>query len=277
MRVYISVDMEGISGVATGGQLSDQDYRRFCHLMTQDVNAAIEGAFRAGATKVLVNDAHGKMTNIVVEELDERATLISGSNKHLCQMEGIDQGFDAVFFIGYHAREGSDRAVINHTIAGVATTEIRRNGVPVGETAINAGIAGYYGVPVVLVTGDDKVVAEARHFLGDEIETVTVKTGLDRYAAECIPPKRTQKMIAEAAERALKKAKQIKPHFIEGPVTFEVEFKLTNQAYMASVFPCVEKIGPKTCRVSDRDYPLAYRKLWGAIIVAMAATKGLFN
>ncbi|MGE5560879.1 MAG: M55 family metallopeptidase [Chloroflexota bacterium] len=276
MRVYISVDMEGISGVATGGQLSDPDYKRFCHLMTQDVNAAVEGAFRAGATRVLVNDAHGKMTNIVVEELDERATLISGSNKHLCQMEGIDQGFDAVFLVGYHAREGSDRAVINHSIAGIATTEIRRNGTPVGETAINAGIAGFYGVPAVLITGDDKVCAEAKSFIPD-IETVVVKNALDRFAAEVIPPKKTREMIIEAAERALKRAKEIKPHVVPGPITFEVEFKLTNQAYMASVFPCVEKVGPKTCRVTDQDYPNAYRKLWGAIIVAMAATRGLFN
>lgn len=277
MRVYISVDMEGISGVATGAQLSDADYKRFCHLMTVDVNAAIEGAFRAGATKVVVNDAHGKMTNIVVEELDERATLISGSNKHLLQMEGIAQGFDAVFMVGYHAREGSDRAVINHSIAGVATTEIRRNGIAVGETAINAGIAGFYGVPVVLVTGDDKVCAEAKHFLGDEVETVCVKTGLDRFAAELIPPKRTTRMITEGAERALKKVSQVKPHTIPGPITFEVEFKLTNQAYMASVFPCVEKIGAKTVRVTDQDYPTAYRMLWGSLIIAMAATRGLFN
>lgn len=276
MRVYISVDMEGISGVATGAQLNDPDYKRFCHLMTQDVNAAVEGAFRAGATRVLVNDAHGKMTNIVAEELDERATLISGSNKHLCQMEGIDQGFDAALFVGYHAREGSDRAVINHSIAGVATTEIRRNGVPVGETAINAGIAGFYGVPVVMVTGDDKVCAEAKSFIPD-IETVEVKKGLDRFAAEVIPPKRTREMITEAAERALRRHREVKPHLIEGPITFEVEFKLTNQAYMASVIPEIEKIGPKTCRVTDRDYPVAYRRLWGAIIIAMAATRGLFN
>jgi D-amino peptidase len=269
--------MEGISGVATGAQLSDADYKRFCHLMTVDVNAAIEGAFRAGATKVVVNDAHGKMTNIVVEELDERATLISGSNKHLLQMEGIAQGFDAVFMVGYHAREGSDRAVINHSIAGVATTEIRRNGIAVGETAINAGIAGFYGVPVVLVTGDDKVCAEAKHFLGDEVETVCVKTGLDRFAAELIPPKRTTRMITEGAERALKKVREVKPHTIPGPITFEVEFKLTNQAYMASVFPCVEKVGSKTVRVTDQNYPTAYRMLWGSLIIAMAATRGLFN
>ena len=134
MKVYISVDMEGATGVAAGRQLQDSEYNRFRKLLTQDVNAAIAGACEAGATDILVNDAHGHMTNILIEEIDPRARLISGNNKQLCQMEGINDSFDAAMFVAYHAREGTDAATINHTIMGVAVTEIRLNGRPIGET-----------------------------------------------------------------------------------------------------------------------------------------------
>ena len=163
----------------------------------QEEDAAIDGASRQELTEVLVNDAHGSMTNILIEDLDERAELISGNNKHLLQMEGLDDSFHAVFFLGYHAHEGNEDAVMNHTIMGSVVTEIRRNGVVVGETAVNAGIAGAYGVPVVLVSGDHILCEEAKRFLGD-VEAVAVKRAIDRYAARLLPPKRVKKMIKEA-------------------------------------------------------------------------------
>lgn len=275
MKVYISVDMEGGTGISSAQHMKDGGYQRMRKLLTQDVNAAIAGAFDAGATEVVVNDAHGNMTNILIEELDERAVLISGSNKHLCQMEGIDESFDAVFFVGYHAHEGHDDAVMNHTIAGVVSTEIKRNGVIVGETAINAGIAGYYGVPVTLVVGDNVVCEEARQFLGD-IETVVVKEAIDRYTAKLLPPKRTQELIRAAARRALERAGEIAPHTIKGEVEFELTTKLTSQAHMACLFPSVERRGPKTIAVRSDSYIEAYKQLWGCIILAMATSRGVF-
>lgn len=153
MKIFISADMEGISGIATGQQMQDGEYARFRKLMTQDINAAIEGAFAGGAKEVVVGDSHANMSNILIEELDSRARLITGSNKLLCQMEGIDDTFDGVFFVGYHGREGgSPRGVINHTLMGLAVTEIRVNGRPVGEAELNSGVAGYFNVPVLLVT-----------------------------------------------------------------------------------------------------------------------------
>jgi len=273
VKVYISVDMEGGTGIASAQHMKDSGYTRMVKLLTQEVNAAIEGAFEAGATEVLVNDAHGSMTNILIEDLDERAELISGSNKHLCQMEGIDESFDAAFFLGYHAHEGNEDAVLNHTIFGGAVTEIRRNGVVVGETAINAGIAGAYGVPVVLVAGDHILCQEARSFLGD-IEVVTTKRAIDRYAARVLPPKRVQQLIKEGAKRALGRLGEIKPHTIEGPIEFQLTMKLTSMAHMCCLFPSVERRGPKVIAVKADNYVDAYKQLLGCLIISKTAASG---
>ena len=273
MKVYISVDMEGGSGVASALHMKDSGYNRMVKILTQEVNAAIEGAFEAGAKEVLVNDAHGSMTNIIIEDLDERAELISGSNKHLLQMEGIDDTFDAAFFIGYHAHEGNEDAVMNHTISGAVVTEIKRNGVVVGETAINAGIAGAYGVPVVLVAGDHVLCKEATHFLGN-IETVCVKQAIDRYAARMLAPKRSQEMIRAGAKRALERIKEMKPHTITGPVEFEITTKLTSMAHMCCLFPSVERRSSKTIAVKADSYPSAYQQLMGCLIISGATARG---
>lgn len=273
MKVYISVDMEGGSGVASAKHMSDSGYNRMVKILTQEVNAAIAGAFEAGATEVLVNDAHGSMTNILIEDLDERAELISGSNKHLLQMEGIDESFDAVFFIGYHAHEGNEDAVMNHTIHGAVVTEIKRNGVVVGETAINAGIAGAFGVPVVLVAGDHILCQEATNFLGN-IETVCVKQAIDRYAARMLAPKRSQELIRAGAKKALQRLKEIKPHVIAGPIEFEITTKLTSMANMCCLFPTVERRGPKVIAVKADNYPDAYKQLMGCLIIGGATARG---
>ena len=274
MKVYMSVDMEGISGVAAGRQLRDSEYSRFRKIMTDDVNAAVEGAFLGGATEVLVNDAHGHMCNILVEDLDPRARLISGSTKHLLQMHGINDSFDAVMFVGYHAREGSDDGVINHTINGGAVTEIRLNGRPIGETGINAAVAGHFGVPVVMITGDNVVCAEAKDFLGD-LETVQVKVALDRYCADLIPPVTAQKMITAGAQAAMARIGKCQP-FNVGSTTFEIDFKITNMAQMASIFPCVERLSSKTVRVQAENAEAAYKQLWGALVLGHAAANGFF-
>ncbi|MGE5653484.1 MAG: M55 family metallopeptidase [Bacillota bacterium] len=275
MKVYISVDMEGATGVAAGRQLQDSEYNRFRKLLTQDVNAAIAGACDAGATDILVNDAHGHMTNILIEEIDPRARLISGNNKQLCQMEGINDSFDAAMFVAYHAREGTDAATINHTIMGVAVTEIRLNGRPIGETGINAAVAGAFGVPVVLVTGDDKVCAEAQDFLGP-VETVEVKKAIDRFVANCLPPAKAHELIRQGAKQALERKGEVKP-FNVGQVEFEIDFKLTNQAAMASIFPSVRKVGPKTVAVQADNAVDAYKQLWGCLILGYAATRGVLG
>jgi D-amino peptidase len=278
LRIFISCDMEGISGVAVGKHCrpGEPDYNRFRKIMTQDVNAAIAGAAAAGATEFLVVDSHGPMTNILVEELDPRAELLSGSNKHFCQMEGIDTGFDGAFFIGYHAREGGDDGVINHTLMGVAVTELRLNGQVIGETGLNAPLAGHFGVPVVMISGDNVVAAEARALLGD-VETAITKTAVDRHAARLLSIQKAQAEIRAKAETAVRRLKEgaFKPHTVTTPVTFEVEFKTTDSAHMACLFPTVERIGPKGIRITAADYPSAFKQLWGALILGAKTMGGV--
>lgn len=278
MRIFISCDMEGITGVAVGKHCrpGEPDYNRFRKLMTQDVNAAIEGAAAAGATEFLVVDSHGPMTNILVEELDPRAELLSGSNKHFCQMEGIDTGFDGVFLIGYHAREGGEDGVINHTLMGVAVTELRLNGKVIGETGLNAPLAGHFGVPVVMISGDNVVAKEATELLG-EIECAVTKRAVDRHAARLLSVQRSQAEIRAKAEAAVRRLQSgaFKPHTVETPVTFEVEFKTTDSAHMATLFPTVERIGSKGIRITADDYPSAFKQLWGALILGAKTMGGV--
>lgn len=279
MRIFISCDMEGITGVAIGKHCnpSESDYQRFRRLMTRDVNAAIEGAASAGATEFLVVDSHGPMTNIIIEDLDPRAELISGSNRHFCQMEGIDTGFDGAFFIGYHAREGGEDGVINHTVMGVAVTELRCNGKVVGETGLNAGLAGAFGVPVALVAGDNVVAAEAREILGD-VQTAVVKQAINRHAARLLSVRDAQEIIREQAAEAVHRLKDgaFQAYTVPGPVTFEVVFKTTDAAHMAALFPCNRRIGSKTISITADDYPTAFKQLWGTLILGAKTMGGVF-
>jgi len=187
MRILISVDMEGISGVVLSDHTrsSHKEYERFRRLMTAEANAAIEGALAGGATEVIVNDSHARMANILIEDLNPAVQLISGSPKPYGMMQGIGPGTAGVFLVGYHSASGSASAVLEHTMSG-RLVDLQLNGRSVGEMGFNAALAGSYSVPVLLVTGDDAMVREARALLGD-IETVAVKEGITRSAAPRLP------------------------------------------------------------------------------------------
>src|SRR5205823_11155188 len=191
MRVYISVDMEGIAGVVHEGQTDPTDpacaaeYARFRRLMTAEANAAVEGALAAGATRVVVNDSHWFMRNLLAEELHQAAELVSGDPKPRSMVQAIDAGFDAALFIGYHARAGTRNAILDHTYAD-RIHEVRLNGRPVGELGINAGFAGVTGVPVALVSGDSGLAAEARELLGDHLAVPVAKEVVSGHAARSV-------------------------------------------------------------------------------------------
>lgn len=278
MRIYISVDMEGITGVAVGKHVrpGEKDYDRFRKLMTQEANAAIEGALSAGAAECVVSDGHGPMTNILVEDMHPAARLISGSNKMLCQMEGIDGGFDAVFLVGYHQREGGGDGILNHTLIGRIVYEVRLNGEPADEAAINAGLAGAFGVPVALVTGDHAVCADAQRRLPGVV-VAPVKEALDRVVAFTSTPERAHALIRERAQEAVEavRAGRVAPYRVTAPVTFEVDFKRTACAHMPTLFPGVERRGPRTIAVTDGDYVRAFKQFWGSLIIGMAVEEGL--
>jgi len=274
MRVFISVDMEGITGVTTGSHTSstESDYQRFRRLMTQDVNAAIEGAIEAGATGVVVNDSHGPMTNVLIEELHVEAKLISGNKKHLGMMEGIGHEFGVAFLIGYHDREGSPDGVLNHSFMGGTVLEIRCNGEPVGEAGVNAGIAGHFDVPMGLVTGDNIVCADAaRRFPG--VETAVVKEAISRASACSLTPIKSHILIRERARAAVQKAGALAPYRVATPVTFEVDFKSTANAYACDVFPQLKRIGPRTISFSADDYLTAFKILWGTLQLGAAGAR----
>ncbi|MBW2619325.1 MAG: M55 family metallopeptidase [Deltaproteobacteria bacterium] len=278
MKVFISVDMEGISGVT---QRADTDpgqegYERFRRIMTADVNAAVEGAFAGGAKEVVVNDSHYHMNNVIIEDLDPRAQLISGFNKHLTMMEGLDDSFIGAFLVGYHAMSGTADAVLAHTLLGREVDNTRLNGQAIGELGISAALAGCFNVPVVLATGDDKLCAEAVNQLG-EVETAAVKEGIDRYTAKCLQPKEAQRRIKAAAEGAIKRIKDFKPYCPAGPFTFEVQWHSTSEAKMASLIPTVELVDSRTTTVANDDLLSAFKAFAAMLMLGWTASDPLMG
>jgi D-amino peptidase len=226
MRVYISVDMEGIAGVAHEDQTDPieprhaGEYNRFRRLMTNEANAAVLGALDAGAAAVLVNDSHWLMRNLLAEELHPAAELLSGGPKRLSMVEGVDGGFDAALFIGYHARAGTRHATIDHTYTS-RVYEARLNGQPVGELGLNAAMAGLHGVPVALVSGDQALADEARALLGGDVETVVGKEAVGRFAARSLAPTVACERIRAGAVAALRR--RHKPYTLTPPLRLEVD------------------------------------------------------
>jgi D-amino peptidase len=267
MRVYISVDMEGVAGVVHENQTDPIDprhageYNRFRRLMTAEANAAIEGALAAGAKRVLVNDSHWLMMNLLAEELHPAAELLSGGPKARSMVEGIELGFDAALFVGYHARAGVRHAVIDHTYTS-KVHEARLNGRPVGELAINAALAGTFDVPVALVSGDQALAAEARDLLGPAVETVIVKHAVGRFAARSVSPTVACRLIREGATAAL--ARSHEPLRVAGPIRLEVDFALTQMADMAELVPGSVRTGGRTLEFVHPDYREVFRA-WRAL------------
>ncbi len=258
MRVFISCDLEGITGVVHTDQTHNdgRGYPRAQELMTAEVNAAVAGAFDGGATEVVVNDSHGSMRNILIERLDPRASLISGSGKPLSMMQGIDGSFAAALFIGYHARAGT-AGVISHTYSGVVQRLVI-NGREVGETGMNAGIAGYFGVPVTMVSGDSELVSEARALLGPQLQAVEVKKPQGRYAAWNLPLAEAHARIRAAAKLAVEQAGRVPPYRVPSPVTFAVTFTHAGMADLAAAIPSAERPSPVTVSFTHEDYLVAF-------------------
>ena len=267
MRVYISVDMEGVAGVVHEDQTDPIDprhageYNRFRRLMTAEANAAIEGAVAAGAERVLVNDSHWLMMNLLAEELHPAAELLSGGPKVRSMVEGVEDGFDVAMFIGYHARAGVGHAIIDHTYTSLVH-EARLNGRPVGELAINAALAGTCDVPVALVSGDQALAAEARDLLGPSVETVVVKHAVGRFAARSVAPSVACRLIREGAAAAL--GRRHTPFRLSAPVRLEVDFQLTQMADMAELVPGSVRTAGRTVTYTHDDYREVFRA-WRAL------------
>ncbi len=261
LKVFISVDMEGVSGVVTGDQTGagGADYNRFRRLMTEEANAAIRGAFDGGATEVVVNDSHGSMRNLLIEELDNRAQLISNNIKPMGMMQGFDSSFDAVIFIGYHAKAGSAVGVLAHTGSGTVA-DLRINGRSVGEAGMNVYVAGVFGAPVVMISGDQETIAQARELVPN-IEGAQVKEAIATTAARSLHPQMARERIRDATARALKQLPEFKPVKPATPATFEVKFSRTALADVAEQIPTVKRIDAHTIGYQASDYLQGYRLL----------------
>lgn len=256
LRVFISADMEGIWGVVHGAQTSSEspEYGPARRWMTEDVNAVIEGLFEAGATEVVVNDSHGSMRNIIPDELDPRASLISGSPKPLSMMQGIGESFQACLFIGYHGKAGTQAAILDHTVSGSVVYAVRINGIEMPELGMNAAIAGYFGVPVVMVSGDTQFCAQTKAMLGAGTATVPVKEGFGRYAARLFPREAARKALRDGAREALLRRAEAKVFRIEPPCRFEIAFHTSGQAEMSMLLPAVSRTDSRTAAFSTNDY-----------------------
>jgi len=255
LRVFISADMEGITGVVNGAQLApgEFEYERFRKLMTGEVNAAVEGALAAGATKVTVADSHGNGLNLLVEELNPKARLIRSWPRPLEMMEGVEGGFDAAMFIGYHASINTPQAVRAHSISSRRFYDLRLNGRHASEGMLNAAIAGHFGVPIVFVSGDDATLAELRGTLGAGLAGVAVKRAIGYHAADSLAPDVARERIRAESETALRQRATAKPFVIAGPVRLEISFKNMINAEVMALLPVVERVDGATVAFTGKD------------------------
>jgi D-amino peptidase len=269
MKILIAADMEGISGVTCWEQVdpAHDEYKRFRKIMTAEVNAVVAGAAEAGADEFVVADGHGNGNNILIEELDKRARLNSGNGSPFSMIQGVDKTTSGVIFIGYHARAGSQDAVLAHTWSSGRIANVWLNDVLVGEYGLNAAVAGHFGVPVLMISGDQTACAQAVELLGP-LETAVVKQATSYFSAECLPPQVTQLMIHEAAKRAvwsLKKGKKPKPFVVKTPVRVTVEFRQPESADRAERLPGAKRLNGVRIEFTAPDMPSAHTGFRAAV------------
>lgn len=243
MRVMISADMEGVTGVTCPEdcEYGAPRWHEARRLLMADVNAAVAGFFSAGATEVVVNDAHSTKRNLILSELDERASAIIGAHKPLGMMQGIET-CDVVAFLGYHTGAGH-RGVLAHTYLGQTILDVTINGEHANEGRMNALLAGEMAKPVVLVTGDDLTCDDSKRW-APQAQRVAVKTCLERYTARCLPPAATASLIFDAAGRALGQTVEVVP--VQGPFTYEVTFDAVHPVVACTAIPGVEASGERS-------------------------------
>ena len=271
MKILIAADMEGITGVTTWDHVTPghAEYARFRKLMTGDVNAAVRGAFSGGGDQVVVSDGHEKGSNILVEELDPRATLNSGTPSPFSMMQGIDQGVDGVLFIGYHARQGSHPAVLDHTWSSTCVAGVWLNDVLAGEYTLNAAVAGHFGASVLMASGDQTACAQMTEQLGN-LETAVVKQAAGRFAALCLPPDVTVPLIEQRAEQAVRRLfnkSAPAPYVVQTPVKIAVELNSSDMADRAMLLPGAARDGRQLTFIAE-DMPKAYAAFRALILLS---------
>lgn len=254
MKIYISADMEGVVGVVTGEQLGPQgfEYQRFREFMTAEVNAAVEAAFEAGATEVVVSDSHGNGQNLLIEKLPKNILLVRAFPRPLMMMQGIDANFDGVIFLGYHSSTTNSQGVRAHTISSARLADVRLNNISMSEGGINAAIAGHFNVPVIMVSGDDAAVKEVTALLGD-VEGAVVKWNYGFHSAKTMMPESAYALIREKVKKAVGRIKDFKPYKLKTPVQLDVRFKNYRPSEVLSYLSIVERTDAHSIRFMGKD------------------------
>jgi D-amino peptidase len=254
MKIYISADMEGVVGVVTGDQLGPQgfEYQRFREFMTQEVNAAIEAAFEAGATEVVVSDSHGNGENLLIEKLPKNILLVRSWPRPLMMMQGIDDTFAGAIFIGYHTATTNPQGVRAHTISSARLADVQLQGHSVSEAGINAAIAGHFNVPVIMVSGDDEVVKETAALLGD-IEGATVKWASGFHSAKTLMPEAAYELIRGKVKKAIGRIGDFKPYKLKPPIRLDVRFKNYRPSELLSYLSIVERTDAHSIKFTGKD------------------------
>ena len=272
MKIFISADIEGVSGVVHGEHTSrdgrEHDYAR--RLMTEEVNACIQGALETGAEKIIVNDSHGTMRNLYHEQLHTKAELILGSPKKLAMMEGINADFDAVLFVGYHTKMG-DNGILNHTFNGRVVRSIEVNGVELGEFGLNALVAGHFGVPVIFVSGCNLLAIEAERCVPG-IHQAVVKQTISRTTALNVHPVEARALIKEGTKTAMENFEAIQPFTMAPPYRVKMAFLHTGLADAVEILPIVTRIDPLTISFTTDNVLASYQLIRSAIMMAASSS-----
>ncbi|MEO0087552.1 MAG: M55 family metallopeptidase [candidate division WOR-3 bacterium] len=277
-KFYISVDMEGITGTVSW-QEYEKDFLRFRKIITDEVNALLEGIGEGLNSKdfeVLICDAHASGLNILFEELPENVLLVRGGVGDLGMMAGINNSFSGVFFLGYHSEIGEEKSLMDHTYASSTIYEIKINGKKANEAMINAGIAGYFNVPLIFVSGDDKLIRNIEENFPKGIETVITKYGISRYSAITKTLKSTLKEIKEKASKAVKKINEIEVYKIKEPIYLEIAVNETIQADIISFLPNVKRISGRVITAETKDI-IEAQKLIRLIAILGRAAREFFR
>ncbi|MBV8172140.1 MAG: M55 family metallopeptidase [Candidatus Eremiobacteraeota bacterium] len=271
--VFVSIDMEGCATLVHWDEVRPADgaeYRRARRIMTNEANAVIEGAFAAGAAAVIVNDSHSAMRNLLLEEIDARAQVVSGRIKRDYMLQGLTSDCSVAFFIGYHGAIGDAHAVMGHTYSPRVIYECRLNGDVVSELPINAAFAGHHGVPVALVSGDATTLAEARRVLPWAL-AVETKRSVGYYAADCRSPELVRAELRQMSERALRDVGAFAALRVETPLDMEIDTVKTIHADVACLIPGFERRGPRTIGYIASDAAAMYRALMAVIYSGASA------
>jgi D-amino peptidase len=254
LKIYLSADMEGVVGVVTDAQLgpSGFEYQRAREFMTEEVKAAVEAAFEAGATEILISDSHGNGQNLLIEKLPRNITLVRAFPRPLMMMQGIDETFDGVIFLGYHTGTTNPQGVRAHTMSSASLADVRLNGISMPEAGVNAAIAGHFNVPVIMISGDDAIVKEATALLGN-IEGAVVKWAYGFHSARTLMPEAAYELIREKVKQAIGRIKDFKPYKLRTPVQLDVRFKNYRPSEVLSYLPIVERTDSHSIKFAGKD------------------------